>query len=175
MTDERIYEAFRLEPLRAPPSYAELERHIARGRQLRAETTSQMAASASGAVSRLLRRTGARLARWQQQRHTREALMECSDRVLADVGIPREHIPLIAWGVDPATIEQREGWPPIWWRALAARIEAVRRARRDRRRVEGELMAYSDRDLDEIGIRRVDIPTIARGHTPLPANARRAA
>lgn len=175
MTDERILEAPRVEPLPALPNYAELERHIAHGRQLRAETTSQMVASGSRAVGRLLRRTGARLARWQQQRQTRDALMGCSDRVLADVGIPREHIPLIARGLDPATVEQRDGWPPIWWRALAARIEAVRRARRDRRRVEGELMAYSDRDLDEIGIRRVDIPTIARGHTPLPENARRAA
>ena len=40
-------------------------------------------------------------------------------------------------------------------------------ARREQRRVYRELDAYTDRELDEIGLRRADIPVIAREHPVL--------
>jgi uncharacterized protein YjiS (DUF1127 family) len=45
-----------------------------------------------------------------------------------------------------------------------------REARRERRRVYRELMAYNDRELEEIGVRRSDVAGIVRGHpAPVPA------
>jgi uncharacterized protein YjiS (DUF1127 family) len=46
-----------------------------------------------------VREGSARLAAWQRQRQTYEALMRCSDHLLADVGIEREHIARIASGI----------------------------------------------------------------------------
>jgi uncharacterized protein YjiS (DUF1127 family) len=54
-----------------------------------------------------------------------------------------------------------------WWTAARARFDVAREARRERRRVYRELDAYSDRELDEIGLRRADIPVVAREHPVL--------
>ena len=40
-------------------------------------------------------------------------------------------------------------------------------ARREQRQIYRELDAYTDRELDEIGVRRADIPVIAREHPGL--------
>lgn len=149
-------------------SYAELERHLANARELRARATAQILTAAGRGMALPFRALGARVAGWQQQRATREALSGCSDRVLADIGIARDDIPLLARGVDPRA---ESGVTPWWhgWRELPARIAAARRERRHWRRVRRELMAYDDRELDEIGIRRADIPVIARGRALAPA------
>ena len=55
----------------------------------------------NGALPRPLRPLAARLVGWQRQRRTRHLLMRCSDRVLADIGIARDDIPLIAKGLEP--------------------------------------------------------------------------
>lgn len=89
--------------------------------------------------------------------------MRCSDRVLADIGIEREHIPLIAKGIDPAEYQLREAAIRRWWAAARTRLDALRQARRERHRLYRELDAYSDRELEEIGLRRADIPALARG------------
>jgi uncharacterized protein YjiS (DUF1127 family) len=102
--------------------------------------------------------------RWRQQRATREALMRCSDRVLADIGIEREQIPLVAKGIDPAEHPLRDSGFRRWWTAARARVAAAWEARQERRRVYRELDAYSDRELDEMGLRRADIPVILREH-----------
>jgi uncharacterized protein YjiS (DUF1127 family) len=83
--------------------------------------------------------------------------------VLADVGIVREHIPLVAKGVDPADYQLRDPALRRWWTAARARLDAAREARRQRRRLYRELDAYNDRELEEIGLRRADIPAIVRG------------
>jgi uncharacterized protein YjiS (DUF1127 family) len=83
--------------------------------------------------------------------------------VLADIGIAREDIPLIARGIDPHDYDLAAvGWRGRWaW--MRGRLDAMRKAGRQQRQVYRELMAYRDHELDDLGIRRVDIPTIARG------------
>jgi uncharacterized protein YjiS (DUF1127 family) len=151
-------------------SHPDLERHIARAHRLRAEVTARMLAAAfSGTAGALC----ARVAKRQRQRRTYAILMRCSDRTLADIGIAREDIALVARGVDPGQ-DQRStsfvtrGWSAAWaqLRALPARLDRARRAQREWRRAYGELMAYTDRELDELGIRRADIAAVVGGGRP---------
>jgi uncharacterized protein YjiS (DUF1127 family) len=159
---------FRFHPATAgvPPVFqtaAEL-RHIVTGaRQERAEATAAMIGSAFCGTCHALRHLQAQVVRWERRRATRAALMRCSDRVLADIGIAREHIPLVAKGVDPAEYQLREPALRRLWGAAHGRLDAASETRRTRRRVYRELDAYSDRELEEIGLRRADIPAIARG------------
>lgn len=146
---------------------ADLERQIVRARRLRSEATAALLAAAFPAIDRSVRTWLAGLARWHRQGRTRDALMRCSDRVLADIGIEREHIPLIVKGIDPAEYPLRERAVRRWWAAARSRLEALRQARRERHRLYRELDAYSDRELEEIGLRRADIPAIARGEPVL--------
>jgi uncharacterized protein YjiS (DUF1127 family) len=135
----------------------------ARARQRRAEGTAQILMRAGRGVIRPVRTVLGRLARWQERRRTYDALMRCSDRVLADIGIEREHIPLIAKGIDPSRHESAVAVAWRWWAAVRARVDAAAEARREQRRVYRELMAYQDRELDDLGVRRADIAGIARG------------
>jgi uncharacterized protein YjiS (DUF1127 family) len=134
----------------------------ARARQLRAEAIAQMLSGVGRGVARALRPLRARLGRWQERRRTSDALMRCSDRALADIGIEREHIPLIAKGIDPSRHEPAVAAKWRWLAAARARLDAAGAARRERRRVYRELMAYQDRELDDLGVRRADIRRIAR-------------
>jgi|SRR5918995_1977027 uncharacterized protein YjiS (DUF1127 family) len=154
-------------PSPAFESYSDVERHIARAHRLRAEVTAQMLAAAFRNTAGALRALGARGAKWQRQRRTYAVLMRCSDRTLADIGIAREDIALVARGIDPGQDQRsaglvRRGWSATWacLRALPAPLDRARRAQREWRRAYGELMAYTDRELDEIGIRRADIGAI---------------
>lgn len=105
-------------------------------------------------IGRLVSAAAGTIARWYRQAATRRALMACSDRVLADIGIERDDIPAMA-GSSSGSFAAG----PVNWRdTLTQRLETARR----RRRIYRELMAYSDRDLDELGIRRRDISGIAR-------------
>jgi uncharacterized protein YjiS (DUF1127 family) len=144
-------------------SPSELGHVIARARQQRAEATAAMIGAAFRGMARALRPPLAQVVRWERRRATRDALMRCSDRVLADIGIERENIPLVARGIDPAEYQLRDPALRRWWAAARARLDAAREARRERRRVYRELDAYNDRELEEIGLRRADIPVIARG------------
>jgi uncharacterized protein YjiS (DUF1127 family) len=109
-----------------------------------------------------VRKGSARLAAWQQQRRTYAALMRCSDHLLADIGIEREHIALIARGIDPRQYDaSKSGWRG-WWHELRSRLDDASATRRERRRISRELMAYNDHDLDDLGIRRSEIPALAR-------------
>jgi uncharacterized protein YjiS (DUF1127 family) len=104
----------------------------------------------------------ARLAAWQRQRQTYDALMRRSDHLLADMGIEREHVALIARGIDPRQHDaSKSGWRG-WWHGLRQHLDAARATRRERHRISRELMAYNDRDLDELGIRRSQVPALAR-------------
>ena len=105
-------------------------------------------------IWRLVNGAADTIGRWYRQVATRSALMACSDRVLADIGIERENIPAVA-----RASGGRAGSQIFNWRdALARRLERARQ----RRRVYRELMAYSDSELDELGIGRGDIRGIAR-------------
>ena len=149
------------------PSHADVQRHLATARQLRAEATAAILRSAFRAAAPPLSPALAWLAPWRRQRVTREALMRCSDRVLADIGIERRHIPLIAKGIDPARHETRADALRRWAATARARLDAARAAQRDRRRIYRELMAYNDGELDDLGVRRTDIAGIARGEPHL--------
>jgi uncharacterized protein YjiS (DUF1127 family) len=163
MNGERTFDFETTTAKPAIPRPADLERRLARARQAGAG----LLGSGFGRSHRSLRAALAALARWHEQRRTRQALMACSDRVLADVGIEREHIPLVAKGIDHADYQQMDPVLRRWWAAAYARVDAERAARWERRRLYRELDAYSDRELDEIGVRRADIPMIAREHPVL--------
>jgi uncharacterized protein YjiS (DUF1127 family) len=108
------------------------------------------------ALSRGIRASTEWLLEQRRRALTRSALTACSDRTLADIGIPRAHIHLAARGVDvrdPIAVSEAAPW---------ARIRRMRDRRREQLRVYRELMGYSDRDLDEIGLRRSDVAGIAR-------------
>ena len=113
----------------ASQSPLELEHFAARARQQRANAAAAMIASASRSVTEALRSLLTLAVRWQQQRATRDALMRCSDRVLADIGIEREHIPLVAKGVDPAEYELMDSAFRRWWTAARARLAAAWRGK----------------------------------------------
>lgn len=72
------------------------------------------------------------LLRWWRRRETEVALMRCSDRVLADLGIGRDDIPLVARGLDPAsaTTPRPRSAPPV--AGLVHRMVAVRGVERPR-------------------------------------------
>jgi len=91
------------------------------------------------------------LRRIGERRALREMLALRSDRLLADIGFSRE--------------------------ALAAEIEAAVAAaqlrRRTERQIRRELHSYSDQQLSELGISRLDIRRIAREHAEQAVNAER--
>jgi uncharacterized protein YjiS (DUF1127 family) len=150
-------------------SASEPERQVTRAQRLRTEATAPIVRSAFRATARLLRPCVAPVIRWRRRRETQHALMRCSDRTLADIGIAREHIRLVARGIDPAEYRLGDRARSRWWHAARARLHAAQLARQERRRIYRELMAYSDRELEEIGLRRADIPGIARQHPVLQA------
>lgn len=119
-----------------------------------AAASADTATAAFDGIGRLVSAAAETIARWHRQAATRSALTACSDRVLADIGIERDDIPAIA-----RASTGRSRTAPVNWRdALTQRLEKARQ----RRRIYRELMAYSDRELDELGIGRRDIPGIAR-------------
>ncbi len=128
---------------------------------LQAEAMAEFLAKSWYALPRALPSLWSWLVRWNQRVQTREALEACSERTLADIGIPREHIALVAKGVDHRDLAalSQHGWQPRMTQALQHlglyRPAAERQVRR-------ELQAYTDRELNEIGINRGDIPHIAR-------------
>jgi uncharacterized protein YjiS (DUF1127 family) len=120
---------------------------------------------ASGIASSLAR-TGAKLAGrlvlWLRARNTRNQLMRLSDRALEDLGTTRAGIPLFAKQSDPW---QRLPGDAVFVLALGNlidRIEGWRESRRRQLQVRRELTAYSDRDLNELGLSRRDIRRVAR-------------
>jgi uncharacterized protein YjiS (DUF1127 family) len=145
----------------ASPTPAELQHIVTGARQERAEKTAAMVAAAFRGTARGLKLLVAQLVRLEQRRATRAALTRCSDRVLADVGIAREDIPLVAKGVDPAARVAGATALRRWWNAARARLVAAYAARAERRQLYRELDAYNDRELAEIGLHRADIPAIA--------------
>jgi uncharacterized protein YjiS (DUF1127 family) len=94
--------AIRVSPFLA--SQAEIERHLTDARAHRARAVADTVIAADPATDALLRALGTRLARWNRRQQTPDALMRCSNRVLADIGIRRSDIPAIARGRRPAPI-----------------------------------------------------------------------
>jgi uncharacterized protein YjiS (DUF1127 family) len=138
------------------PFDLQVRRHTARARQMQAEAVAESLAGAWHALGRGLQASTGWLLEQRHRALTRSALTSCSDRTLADIGIPRERIHLAARGVDvrdPIAVSEAGPWARIW---------RMRDRRREQLRVYRELMGYSDRDLEEIGLRRSDVAGIAR-------------
>jgi uncharacterized protein YjiS (DUF1127 family) len=134
--------------------------HAMRARQMQAEVVAASLAGAWQALSRGIRASAQWLLERRRRAQTRRALMACSDRTLADIGIRREHIHLAARGVDlgnAVAVSEAGLWP-----RLVASARRMHHRRRKQLRIYRELTAYSDRDLEEIGLRRSDIAGIAR-------------
>lgn len=151
------------------PTRNEIDWHLRRSRQLRADATAALLSAAARAAARPLAPLARPLTDWHRRRRTQELLMRCSDRVLDDIGIERETIPLIARGLDPLAAGPRRPAAARWWQDRRLRWQASRQARRAWRHAYRELNAYRDHELDELGIRRVDIPSIVRGRAPASA------
>jgi len=144
----------------AAPLDLRVRYHTARGRKLQSQVMGAHLAKLGHGLTRALPALANGLVRWNQRVHTREALMACSDRTLADIGIPREHIGLVAKGVDhrdPIAVSQH-GWRP----RLAAVLHKLGFASPEQRRVLRELSAYTEPELNDLGISRSDIARIAR-------------
>jgi uncharacterized protein YjiS (DUF1127 family) len=138
------------------PLDVRVRQHMTRARQMQAEAVAAMLAGAWQALSRGIGASTRWLLEQRRRARTKSALMACSDRTLADIGIPREHIHLAARGVDVRdSIAVSEA-------GLRTRLWRMRDRRREQLRVYRELMGYSDRDLEEIGLRRSDVAGIAR-------------
>jgi uncharacterized protein YjiS (DUF1127 family) len=126
----------------------EVRSQVDRARQLRAEAVAETIVAAYDGLAHALRTCVAWLARRRREAQARHALEQCSDRTLADIGIRRDQIALIAKGLLAQHAERERG--------------EARPNRREQRRVRRELMLYSDEELTDLGIRRGDIPDISR-------------
>lgn len=137
-----------------------LERHIRHARQLQAQAMADGLRSVARRVGRTMvpvkQATRARFETWAAE----HSLARLSDRSLADIGLPRHAIAHAVrgqeWHDDPAgaATARRAG-------SLMSRFAAWRERQARRRQALRELMAYSDRDLEELGIFRSDIPRLA--------------
>ncbi len=151
------------------PSGAEIQHHIDRGQHLRALAIVDSAVAVFQVLMRPLRPLGLAFDRWQSRMHDKQALMQRNDRLLEDIGVRRSEIDSFLKGravkkpaIPPSPEKSR------LLESLAGRLETVRRGWQAQREIERELGAYRDRELLEIGIRRADIPRIARGLQPMP-------
>jgi len=77
------------------PRHADIERYLAETRSRCAKTMVAIFDAAFQGIAGRLRADRSPLARWDRQRRTCSALRQCSDRVLADIGIERDNIPLV--------------------------------------------------------------------------------
>ena len=121
--------------------------------------------NASG-IESVIGRTGARLAGglvlWLRSLNTRHQLRRLSERALEDIGTTRADIPLFAKQSDPWRRLPGDAALILALGELIERVESWRDRRRQRLQVYRELMAYSDRELNELGLSRRDVPEIAR-------------
>jgi uncharacterized protein YjiS (DUF1127 family) len=121
--------------------------------------------NASG-IESVIGRTGARLAGglvlWLRGLNTRHQLARLSDRALEDIGTTRAGVSLFARQSDPWRRQPSEAAFVLALGALIERVESWRERRRQKLQVYRELMAYSDRELNELGLSRRDIPEVAR-------------
>jgi uncharacterized protein YjiS (DUF1127 family) len=142
MHGKRTIDARGIQAFPSLESQAKLERALANGRALRARAVAEIVITVASVLDPLLRALGARFGRRRRQRRTYHALMRCGDRVLADIGIAREDVPLMAKGIDLREYDvNNSGWGRRR-HEMRRRLDAARRARRERRRIDRELMAY---------------------------------
>jgi uncharacterized protein YjiS (DUF1127 family) len=125
-----------------------------------------LATSNASGIESAFGRTGARLAGglvlWLRASNTGHQLRRLSDRALDDIGTTRAGIPLFARHSDPWRRLPSDAVFILALSGLIERVESWRDRRRRQLQVRRELMAYSDRELSELGFSRREIPKIAR-------------
>ena len=125
-------------------------------------TSTHSPAVASPAGRRLAKLAGG-LVLWLRRVHTGHALARLSDRALADIGTTRDQLSAFARQSDPWRQLPRDEVSVLAFGMLAERAASWRSRRRQQAQTYRELMAYSDAELTDLGIRRRDIGAIARG------------
>lgn len=149
------------------PTLDEIDVYVRRAQRLRAEVTVAGLSTVFKALVRPLRMIGGVMGSWQERTQLKQALMRRSDRLLTDIGVERDGIDVFLRGEKP---DRHPVDPPFELRqGLLAQIERNRQVRLERKRIESELMAYKDSELDDIGIHRIDIPEIARSQQKVAA------
>lgn len=103
-----------------------------------------------------------RLNNWFAIQRDIRALDAKSDRLLADIGIPRDEIPTIVRNARALQSRTKDGMVEVWVYAIRAWLETRRTLRAEQKRYERELNAYSNGDLADLGISRLDIHAMAR-------------
>jgi uncharacterized protein YjiS (DUF1127 family) len=99
---------------------------------------------------------------WVRNLYTRHELMRLSDRALEDIGTTRADLLAFAKQSDPWRRLPKDAALVLALGALIERIQGWNGRRRKQAQIYRELMTYSDRELNEIGLSRGDIPEIAR-------------
>ena len=126
-----------------------------------------LATTLASGIASPIARTGAKLAGrlvlWLRARNTRHQLMRLSDDALEDIGTTRAAIPLFTKQCDPWQCLPGDAVFVLALGNLIERIEGWRESRRRQLQVRRELTAYSDRELNELGLSRGDIRRVARG------------
>lgn len=89
-------------PLGYATDYANLRRHISRGRALQAQQMAAVAIATATFLKRVAQATRQRLRCWRAARVARHELERLDDRVLRDIGITREKIAGVVDGLLPA-------------------------------------------------------------------------
>jgi uncharacterized protein YjiS (DUF1127 family) len=102
-----------------------LRRPLDSARVLRDHASAALLSAGFRSLARALRAALAVPRRSRRRRATAAALMRCSDRALADIGIRREDIPLIARGLDPRRAASQTVPAGRRWPALLALLEPL--------------------------------------------------
>jgi uncharacterized protein YjiS (DUF1127 family) len=125
-----------------------------------------LATTHASGIATSIARTGAKLARrlvlWLRALNTRNQLIRLSDRALEDIGTTRAGTPPFGKQSDPWQRLPGDAASILALGNLIERIEGWRDRRRRQLQVRRELTAYSDRELNQLGLSRRDIRRIAR-------------
>jgi uncharacterized protein YjiS (DUF1127 family) len=119
--------------------------------------------SIESSIARMCAKLAGGIVLWLRSRNTGYELRRLSDRALEDIGTTRADIARFARERDPWQRLPGDCAFILALGQLIERPEAWQTRRRERAKIYGELMAYSDRDLNELGVQRRDIGAISRG------------
>jgi uncharacterized protein YjiS (DUF1127 family) len=134
------------------------------------ESTTANATPVAKPAGRLAAKLTGGVVLWLRGLYTRRELMRLDDRALADIGSTRDELHGFAKQSDAWRQLPSDAVTVLAYKALIERVESWSSRRRQQARTYRELMAYSDQELTDLGIRRRDIAAIARGDgRPSPA------
>jgi uncharacterized protein YjiS (DUF1127 family) len=125
-------------------------------------TTENTSGVPEGPAGRMAAKLAGGLVLWLRNLYTRHELMRLSDRALEDIGTTRADLPAFAKQSDPWRRLPKDAAFVLALGALIERVQTWRVHRRKQAQIYRELMDCSDRELNELGLSRRDIPQVAR-------------